>query len=138
MPRTQRAIAQLPDLTGVRLACHVHLEIKMAPLFEALLERGAQLFLTSCNPTTVRDEVVAYLQTRGAEAKAHFDMSPAQSRLAIQHALDWRPTHLVEMGADLTVALHQRDAPSIVRASLEGTSSGIALLPRVVWEQCLE
>lgn len=128
MPRTQRIIAQLPDMTGLRLAFSVHLEIKMVPLFEALLERGAKLFLTTCNPTTVRDEIVAHLQARGAEAEAQFGMLPEQVEQAIEHALDWQPTHLIEMGADLTIALHQRESNSTVRASLEGTGSGIARL----------
>ena len=128
MSRTQRAIAQLPDLTGVRLACSVHLESKMVLLFEALLERDARLFLTTCNATTVRDEVVAYLQTQGAEAEAQCGMSAEQMQQATQHALAWQPTHLFEMGADLTVALHQHAAPPTVCASLEGTGSGIARL----------
>jgi adenosylhomocysteinase len=107
----------------------VHLEIKMVALFEALLARGAKLFLTTCNPTTVRDEIVAHLRERGAEAEAAFQMSPTQYQQAIEHALDWRPTHLWEMGADLTYALHQRsDRQSAVRASLEGTGSGISRL----------
>lgn len=126
MPRTQRAIAQLPDLTGLRLACNVHLENKMVLLFAALLARGAKLFLTTCNPSTVRDEVVAYLQSCGADADAHLGQSCDQSQQAIQRALDWQPTHLFEFGADLTVALHQRLTPCNVRASLEGTGSGIA------------
>ena len=129
MPRTRRAVANLPNMTGVRLACSVHLENKTLLLFEALLERGAELFLTTCNPTTVRDDMVAYLQSRGAAAEAQLNQSPAQSQHAIQSALAWEPTHLFEMGADLTFALHQRNAPTTVRASLECTGSGISRLP---------
>ena len=47
MPRLGRALADLPDLRGVRLACSFHLEIKMVPLVEGLLQRGAELFLTT-------------------------------------------------------------------------------------------
>lgn len=129
MPRTQRAVAQLPDMTGVRLACSVHLENKTLLLFESLLERGAELFLTTCNPTTVRNDFVAYLQARGARAEAALNQSPEQSQHAIQSALAWGPTHLFEMGADLTFALHQHNAPTSVQASLEGTGSGISRLP---------
>ncbi|HEX4945526.1 MAG TPA: adenosylhomocysteinase [Blastocatellia bacterium] len=131
MPRAQRAIAALPALTGVRLACSVHLEHKMLLLLEALLERGAKLFLTTCNPTTVRDDVVAYLQTCGAETTAAYGQTLAQSQQAIQRALDWQPTHLVEMGADLTVALHQHATTSHVRAAMECTGSGIARLQQI-------
>lgn len=129
MPRLQSALATLPELGGMRLAYCGHLENKMIPLFEALLARGAQLFLTTCNPTTVRNETVRWLVEQGAEAEAWFGMSAQHYDTAIQHALDWRPTHLCEMGADLTCALHQRPArDATVRASLEGTGSGISRL----------
>jgi adenosylhomocysteinase len=131
MPRLRRALDALPDLAGVRLACSVHLEIKMVPLFEGLLARGAKLFLTTCNPATVRDEIVAGLRERGAEVEASFGMPPAQYDRAIRNALDWRPTHLIEMGADLTTALHQREEITSVRAALEGTGSGISRLAGV-------
>jgi adenosylhomocysteinase len=70
---------QLPEMNNVRLACSVHLEIKMIPLFEALLARGAQLFLTTCNPNTVRLEVVNWLVKNGARAEAWYGMPPAAS-----------------------------------------------------------
>lgn len=68
MPRTLRQVAALPDLSGVRLACCMHLDMKMIPLVQGILDKGAQVFLTTCNPTTVQDDVVAWLVERGAEA----------------------------------------------------------------------
>lgn len=127
MPRLQRVLAELPDFSGVRLACSLHIEIKMIPLFEALLARGAELFLTTCNPHTVRLEVVNWLVKNGARAEAWHGMPPSAQAAALQRALDWQPTHLCEMGADLTVAWHQRiPTPTGVQASLEGTGSGIS------------
>ena len=129
MPRTQRALQTLPaDLSAMRLACCVHLEIKMIVLFEALLARGAKLFLTTCNPTTVRDDTVQWLVAHGATADARFGMSASECDAAIQRALDWQPTHLCEVGGDLSCALHQRTDVTSVKASLEGTGSGISRL----------
>ena len=62
MPRTRRAIADLPNLAGVRLAMSMHLDAKMLPLVRGLLEHGARLFITTCNPSTVRNDVVATMQ----------------------------------------------------------------------------
>jgi adenosylhomocysteinase len=107
----------------------MHLEFKMVPLVEGLLTRGAQIFLTTCNPSTVRDEVVDHLRALGAAAEAWRGMSPADCRAASERALDWGPTHLCEMGADLTAAFHARaQARPAVRACLEGTGSGISRL----------
>lgn len=130
MPRAQRVLADLPSLEGVRLACSIHLDLKMVPLLEGLLERGAQLFVVTCNPSTVRDEVVAHLRARGASVEAWRDMPNEAYLAAIEHALDWEPTHLCEMGADLTAAFHQRDHETVppVCAGLEATGSGIVRL----------
>ncbi|MDM7320075.1 hypothetical protein QUH24_28945, partial [Klebsiella pneumoniae] len=43
-------LAALPDLSGVRLACCMHLDMKMIPLVQGILDKGAQVFLTTCNP----------------------------------------------------------------------------------------
>jgi adenosylhomocysteinase len=129
MPRTRRALAALPDLTGVRLACSIHIDLKMVPLLEGVQQKGAQLFVITCNPQTARDEVVAHVQSTGVTVDAWHGMPADAYQAAITHALAWQPTHLCEMGADLTMALHQQPAPAgAVRAGLEATGSGIARL----------
>lgn len=131
MPRAGRMLADLPDLSGVRLAGSMHLDIKIVPLIEGLLDRGALVFLVTCNPATVRDQVVEHLRSRGAQVRAWRDISARENARAIQQALDWQPTHLCELGADLSVALNARSAAgsgsaaSSIRAGLEGTGSGI-------------
>ncbi|AIF99997.1 adenosylhomocysteinase [Alteromonas australica] len=129
MPRTRTAVSSLPDLKGVKLACNMHLDLKMAPLVEGLLSRGCEVFLTTCNPTTVQDDVVAHLVDKGAVAHAWRNMTNAQWSESFDKALAWQPTHLCEMGADLTTRLHEnvsegKPVPAIV-AGLEATGSGI-------------
>ncbi|CAI2408225.1 Adenosylhomocysteinase [Serratia ficaria] len=128
MPRTRAAVAALPDLNGVRLACNMHLDLKMAPLVAGLLDKGAAVYLTTCNPTTVQDDVVAWLERRGAQAHAWRDMSAADWSASFDRALAWRPTHLCEMGADLTARLHQSAGGPQIIAGLEATGSGISRL----------
>lgn len=128
MPRTRAAVAALPDLNGVRLACNMHLDLKMAPLVAGLLGKGAAVYLTTCNPTTVQDDVVAWLERRGAQAHAWRDMSDADWSASFDRALAWEPTHLCEMGADLTTRLHQSAAGPQIVAGLEATGSGISRL----------
>ncbi len=125
MPRTHAAVAALPDLNGVRLACNMHLDLKMAPLVAGLLDKGADIFLTTCNPTTVQNAVVEYLTQKGAKAHAWRDMSGADWSNSFDLALDWAPTHLCEMGADLTTRLQQSHRPHNIVAGLEATGSGI-------------
>ena len=125
MPRTLRQVAALPDLSGVRLACCMHLDMKMIPLVQGILDKGAQVFLTTCNPTTVQDDVVAWLVERGAEACAWRNMSDADWQQSWEKAIAWQPTHLCEMGADITTLLHQRGEYGNIVAGLEATGSGV-------------
>lgn len=135
MPQTRAACARLGDLRHVRLAYCGHLAMNAVPALAGLLERGARLFLTTCNPTTVRDRVVEYLVAKGARASAFKDMPAADCRRSVDEALAWEPTHTCEMGADLTAAAHARrprpagDSP--IRAALEATGSGIDRLARL-------
>jgi adenosylhomocysteinase len=128
MPLTAAECAALPDLTGVRVGCSMHLDLKMIPAVEALLERGAAVFLTTCNPTTVRDEVVAHLVKRGAQARTWLNMTHEDLASAIDELIAWGPTHLCEMGADITAAIHEKGLGNGVRCGLEATGSGIARL----------
>lgn len=124
MPVTRAAGERLPSLASMRLAYSGHLSLNIVPALEAILERGAELFLVTCNPATVRDEVVAHLAARGAEVRARHGMSAEEYDEAIAAALAWGPTHSCEMGADLTAAAH-RQGGGTIRAALEATGSGI-------------
>ncbi|QGM80299.1 adenosylhomocysteinase [Otariodibacter oris] len=125
MTRTRAAVEALPDLSHVRLACNMHLDLKMAPLVKGLLDKGAKVFLTTCNPTTVQDDVVAYLMNHGAEAKAWRNMEYADWQESFREALAWNPTHLCEMGSDITALIHNENIKTNVKAGLEATGSGI-------------
>ncbi|MDX1614627.1 MAG: NAD(P)-dependent oxidoreductase [Candidatus Promineifilaceae bacterium] len=134
MPRTRRALAALPDLSGVRLACDWHIELKMIPVVAGLLGRGAALFVTSCSATTVRPQVAAEMARCGAIIQAAPDMAQAELAASYEAALDWGPTHLCEIGADLSLTLLRRTNPDQqpdVRASLEATGTGINRLAQL-------
>jgi len=131
MPLLAAALERLPDLVGVRLACSMHLDIKMVPLVEGVLRAGANVFLTTCNAMTVRDPVVEHLASRGATAQAAHGMSETAMRDAWDAALDWEPTHLCEMGGDLSVLADERGNAGIV-ASMEATGTGVERLGRLV------
>jgi adenosylhomocysteinase len=129
MPRTRREVERLPDLGALRLACSIHLDAKMLPFLLGIAERGAELFVTTCNPQTVREPVVATLGEQGIRAEATKGMSSEELQAVLRRAIDWGPTHFCEMGADLSrtrKALEESGfgVPRIF-AGLEATGSGI-------------
>jgi adenosylhomocysteinase len=125
MPRVAGAVKRLPDLAGFRIAFSMHLDPKMIPFVEGVLARGAAVFLTTCNPDTVRDEVVEHLVSRGATARARLGMSEAEYGAAARAALEWGPTHLCEMGGELSAAYAAGPHRPQIRGSLEATGSGV-------------
>ena len=128
MPLTRAQCDALPRLDGVRLACSIHLEPKGVLALEAILEHGAAVFLTTCNASTVRDEVVEWLAARGAVCPAWRGMSAADMVESERRALAWAPTHLFEMGASLSAAVFAGRADVQVAAAMECTGSGISRL----------
>jgi len=133
MPLTEQEIDSLETLSGVRLACSVHLEQKAIRFFESLLDKGARLFLTTCNPSTVRNDVVKRLVSHGAEAHAWNGMTGKDQEEAAGRALAWGPTHLYEMGAMLvqrllTVGPVAAGPAAAIVAGLEATGSGISCI----------
>lgn len=117
------------DLRGACVAFSVHLDIKTVPVLEAVLEAGARTVVVTCNPATVRDEVVAYLRDRGAEVRARAQMPPEEWEESFRWALHQRPQYLCEMGAELASrAAADPEAASSVRAGMEATGTGIQRL----------
>jgi adenosylhomocysteinase len=131
MPRTRAAVDNLGDCSDKRLAICTHLDIKMITFYQGFLEKGGKLFLTTCNPTTVRDEVVEYLVERGADACAWKNMSHEDWHFSFKKALHWQPNYICEFGADLNSLYHQSDIAAPILGGLEGTGSGVSRLQKL-------
>lgn len=110
----------------------MHIDVKLVGFIKALMARGAEVFVIGCNRNTTQDDCVAVLKSAGAEAYAWRDMPEEEYQAGIQKAVEWGPTHLCEMGADISNALHSSPAMEPARkkvvAALEATGSGITKL----------
>ena len=126
--RTIRQLERLPELVGMRLALNSHIDTKLIPVIEGLQQKGATLHLTTANPATVRDAVVERAQQLGATVTAARDMSEIDWTKSLADALAWEPTHICEMGAALAQAAHGPNSNESIRAGVEITGSGIAVL----------
>ena len=79
IPLTRRVAADLSRTTlrGRRIGLNIHLDIKMVPRVEALVQAGAQVVVLGCNPHTRRGSVAALMAARGAEVYAWAGMTEA-------------------------------------------------------------
>jgi adenosylhomocysteinase len=111
---------------GERLLVVCHLDVKTVPYFEALVEKGAEVWAHAANPATTRDAVADHLGSMGVHARARKGDPPERHAAHLESAVAAGPTLLSEMGADATVATRGRLQG--VRGGIEATGTGIKRL----------
>ena len=122
-PATARAAESLSSLSGERILTVCHLDLKMIPYFEALIEKDAEVWACTASPFTTRDRVAEHLDGLGVRVKARKDDPPSRHAAHLETAIEASPTLLSEMGADATAATGGR--LESVRGGLEATGTGI-------------
>lgn len=132
IPLTRRVAADLSRTTlrDRRIGLNVHLDIKMAPVVEALVQAGARVVVLGCNPHTTRDSVAALMAARGAEVYAWAGMTEAERQEGFRWALSHECEFVSEMGGELLETAVREGSASrqMLRAGMEATGSGILRL----------
>ncbi len=126
-----RGMVEEKSLEKWRIGMAMHVEAKTAVLALRLREAGAQVALTSCNPLTTDDTVVAALRERhGLESLARRGQSRKEYYESLQGVLEARPNIIVDDGGDLTYLLHteRRELLDEVRGGSEETTTGVMRL----------
>lgn len=104
-----------------KIGWHCHLTEITAAAAVPLLQSGAKLLLSECNPDTTNGEAVAHMQSLGAQVFLGPD--------SCQNVLKQRPILLSDTGLVLIRAYESlRNGESFVWAGSEITTSGITLL----------
>jgi adenosylhomocysteinase len=113
-------------MSGERLLIVCHLDVKTVPYFEALVEKGAEVWAHAANTATTRDAVADHLGSMGVHARARKGDPPERHAAHLERAVAAGPTLLSEMGADATAST-KGHLPS-VRGGIEATGTGIKRL----------
>ncbi len=115
---------------GLKMAASLHLEAKSAVLCRVLMEGGADLRITGCNPLSTQDDVVAALAAGGAEVFSWYDCTAEEYDRHLAKALEFGPQIVIDDGGDLTSMLHRtmRDLLPGVIGGCEETTTGIIRL----------
>ncbi len=94
-------------------------------LLRALQSGGAQIALCASNPLSTRDDICAALVVDGMQVYAVYgeDMATYQRHLELALAID--PHLVMDDGADLIVALHQRPSCGSTHLGIEETTTGV-------------
>jgi adenosylhomocysteinase len=117
-------------LEGFRIGMALHVEAKTAVLVKTLVEGGAEVAITGCNPLSSQDDVAESLREMGIKCFARRGMSEKEYYSALNRVLDTKPDVIVDDGADLIFLLHQKRAEIAERilGASEETTTGIKRL----------
>ena len=117
-------------LTGLTIACCLHLEAKTGWLLKTLQEAGAQVVACASNPLSTQDDVVAALVQCGIHIYAHYGENSEDYLRYLRLTLETEPDAIIDDGADL-ITLLNKDYPRLaakVMGACEETTTGIVRL----------
>ncbi len=126
----QRDFIKEKPFRGLKIAASLHLEAKSAYLCRVLVDGGADLRVTGCNPLSTQDDVVAALVQSGADVYSWYDCTPEEYTRHLKCALEFGPNIIIDDGGDLVSMLHLEmpELVSNVIGGCEETTTGIIRL----------
>jgi adenosylhomocysteinase len=112
---------------GHTMGLCLHLEAKTAVLAEDLHKAGAKVAITGSNPLTTQDDVAAALAETGVQVYAWRGVTDKEHQENLARVLALKPDILVDDGADLSVAVHQKGpkAAAGIIGACEETTTGV-------------
>lgn len=111
---------------GKRVAICIHLEAKTAYLAEVIQDLGAEVWITSSNPTSAKDDVCAALAEKGIHVFARHDATPVEYKTYLAAITDCKPHVIVDDGGDVCDYLGQHPQNSSHLAGIcEETTTGV-------------
>jgi adenosylhomocysteinase len=126
-----KRFAKSKTFKGHRIGMCLHLEAKTAVLAEDFLTSGAdRVAITGSNPLSTQDDVAAALAETGVSVYAWRGVTPKDHASNLEKVLDTDPTILIDDGAELSIAAHQRGKAYVrkVIGACEETTTGVTRL----------
>jgi adenosylhomocysteinase len=117
------------DLSGRTVACRQHILPDIIGVVGPLVEAGARVRMTTCNPESTDDRTAAHLAAMGVEIRAHTGMSAVELTDALAWLVSEPADALCDMGGELIVAA--ATAGHRPAGALEATTTGLHRLAGV-------
>ncbi len=113
-------------LEGHKVGMALHVEAKTAVLVFTLIDAGAEVAITGCNPMSTQDDVANALRSMGIKCFAKRGMTTEEYYKALEGVADTKPDIVIDDGADLISLLHSRKQK--VMGASEETTTGVIRL----------
>jgi len=128
LERIREEFRREKPLEGYRIGMALHVEAKTAVLVKTLIEGGADVAITGCNPLSTQDDVANALRDMGIKCFARRGMSKEEYYEALNRVVDFKPDVIVDDGADLIFLLHRERLDCDVLGASEETTTGVMRL----------
>ncbi len=124
---------------GLKIGMALHVEAKTAVLVLTLIDGGADVAITGCNPMSSQDDVSEALREMGVKCYARRGMSEEEYYSALRKVASFKPDIVIDDGADLIFLLHtDRELSKVnVMGASEETTTGIIRLRAMERERVL-
>lgn len=115
---------------GVRIGMALHLTKETAVLVQTLIAGGAEVAITSCNPLSAQDDVIAYLQSQGVQAYGYKGESLDEYYQFLKKVVEFKPHITIDDGCDLVSLLHTEFPQALqeIVGGCEETTTGVLRL----------
>ncbi len=128
LSRIREEFKREKPLEGLKVGMALHVEAKTAVLVLTLIDGGAEVFITGCNPMSSQDDVAEALRSIGVKCYAKRGMSEKEYYEALRKVAMAKPDIVVDDGADLIYLLHTEFTDFKVLGASEETTTGVIRL----------
>jgi adenosylhomocysteinase len=117
-------------LKGIRIGMALHVTKETANLVRTLMDGGAKVAITGCNPLSTQDDVAAALAKAGVEVWAYKGESSEDYYSYLTNVIGTKPQITIDDGCDLVSTIHEKfpDLIASIMGGCEETTTGIIRL----------
>jgi adenosylhomocysteinase len=127
-------------LSGIRIGMALHVTKETANLVQTLIDGGASVAITGCNPLSTQDDVAAALAKRGVAVWAYKGETTEDYYAYLKNVIDTTPQITIDDGCDLVSMIHEK-YPALIKGIIGGceeTTTGIIRLHAMVRDKALK
>jgi len=137
--RLAERFAQDRSFQKKRVAICIHLEAKTAYLALTIKRLGAEVWITSSNPLSAKDDVCAALAKNGVHVFAKHAADAHEYEAFVKAIVEHKPHVIVDDGGDVCEFLNQHpDYGSELKGICEETTTGVARMKQAEKENRLK
>ncbi len=127
-------------LKGIRIGMALHVTKETAVLVKTLIEGGADVAITGCNPLSTQDDVAAALAEEGIRVWGYKGETKEDYYKYLNNVIAFKPNITIDDGCDLVSEVHKRHQHLIkdMIAGCEETTTGIIRLKAMERDNALK